>query len=76
MFDTIEPETRDYLKKIMKSIFVGLFWMFANIMAGIFLECGFVGQKLSTTNIIFYTVLFVSFLFLIRWYYLIWKDGK
>lgn len=75
MFDTMEPETKHYLKKVMNSLFIGLFWMFANVIAGIFLELGFIGKTVSTANIIYYSCLLISLFFLLRWYWRVWKNG-
>jgi sterol desaturase/sphingolipid hydroxylase (fatty acid hydroxylase superfamily) len=76
MFDTMEPETKLYLKKIMRTIFIGIFWMFFHIIVGIFLEYSFINGKPTTANIIYYCILIISLFFLIRYFWQQWKHGK
>jgi hypothetical protein len=76
MLDTIEPETKRYLKKVMQTVFVGLFWMFAQVIAGIFFELGFVQNGFSVGNIIYYILFIASLSWLIFYFYKMWKDGK
>lgn len=75
MFDTVDPQTKLYLKKVMKTIFIGLFWMMANVVAGIFFELGFVDGTLSTANIIYFAISLITLVFLIRFFIKLWK-GK
>ena len=68
-----EPETRAYLKRIIKSIFITLPWMMTNIMAGLYYEYAIINEKISTGNILFYSFFLVSFAALV-WYLLkLWK---
>lgn len=76
MFDTIEPETKSYLKKIMTTVFVGLFWMFGGVIAGIFFELGFVENGWSIGNVIFYTSFLGTMIWLILYFKKMWKGGK
>jgi hypothetical protein len=74
MFDKIEPETRKYLKKVMNTLFIGLFWMFANVIFGIFLECGFVEGALSLKNIVYYGLALATLVWLIRYFVRLWGN--
>jgi hypothetical protein len=69
MTDLIEPETKRYLKKIMQTVFVGLFWMFANVIVGIFLELGFVNNGLTLSNILYFSISFITLVLLV-WYFI------
>lgn len=70
----MEPEVKDFLKKVLQSVFTGLLWMMINMIAGIYFGWMFINDKFSVGNIIFYTFLIVSLLLLIRFYYKIWKQ--
>ncbi len=74
MLQTVENDTKVYLKKIMTTIFVGLFWMFAHVIAGIFLGYALIGNKLNLGNYIYYSLLLVSFAWLIYYYIKLWKS--
>jgi hypothetical protein len=73
MFSNIEQDTRQFLKRIVKTIFFGLFWMFAQVILGIFLQGGFIDKKPTIWNILFYLEFVVTFFFLARFYIKIWK---
>jgi hypothetical protein len=73
MFDKVEPEARHYLKQVMRTIFIGLFWMFAQVIAGIFFEFGFVDGGLSTANIIYYTIFVITLVALIFYFVKVWQ---
>ena len=32
----MEPEVKDFLKKVLQSVFTGLLWMMINMIAGIY----------------------------------------
>lgn len=71
--DYFEPEVKDFLKRIISSLFLGLFWLILNMTFGIFFEFIFINEKISFGNIIFYLFLLLSLYFLIRFYYRTWK---
>jgi hypothetical protein len=71
--DLLEPDLKEFLKKIIQSVFVGLGWMMVNMIAGIFLGWMFVGERLTAGNIIFYIFLIGSLILLVRFYIRIWK---
>ena len=71
--DMFEPDTKDFLKKIIQSVFVGLSWMFVNMTAGIYFGLLFVYDSISIGNIIFYIFFVVSLAFLVWFYYKTWK---
>jgi hypothetical protein len=73
MFDSVEPETRKFLKNILKSIMFFLAWMFFNVMVGIFMEYGLIENGVSFKNVLFYSL---SLFFLIAYLMYIKKVWK
>lgn len=71
--DYFEPDVKDFLKRIVSSLFLGLFWLILNMTFGIYFGFLFVNGKISAGNIIFYVFLFGSLFLLIRFYYKTWK---
>jgi hypothetical protein len=69
----IEPEVRDFLKRIVSSIFIGFFWLMLNMTLGIYFGFLFVRGKISIGNIIFYIFFLASLAFLMRFYFRTWK---
>ena len=69
----MEPDIKDFLKKIIQSIFLGLLWMMVNMTAGIYFGLLFIQDRLSAGNILFYIFLAGSLTSLIRFYVRIWK---
>jgi hypothetical protein len=70
---SLEPEVQDFLKRIVSSLFLGLFWLMLNMTLGIYFGLLFVDGKISIGNIIFYIFLLGSLFLLIRFYYRTWK---
>jgi hypothetical protein len=70
----MEPEVRIFLKKIVSSVFLGLFWMMINMTLGIYYGLLFVDPKITLGNIIFYLFLPASLLALIWFYRRTWKS--
>jgi hypothetical protein len=69
----MEPEVRVFLKKIVSSVFLGLFWMMINMTLGIYYGLLFFDPKITVGNIIFYLFLAASLLALIWFYRRTWK---
>lgn len=68
-----EPDVKDFLKRIVSSLFLGLFWLMLNMTLGIYFGLLFVDGKVSIGNMIFYVFLLGSLVLLIRFYYRTWK---
>lgn len=69
----MEPEIKEYLLRIAKTVFMCLLWMAVNSTIGIMFDLAFIHNKISLPNIIFY-VWFVVTLALLVWYYVrLWK---
>jgi len=70
---SFEPEVKDFLKRIVSSVFLGLLWLMLSMTFGIYFGFLFVNEKISIGNILFYLFFFLSFIFLIRFYLKTWK---
>jgi hypothetical protein len=70
----MDPEVKKYFRKILNSFFIGLLWLFVIVTSGLYFQLGLVNGKLQWYNFIFYGFFVVSFLFLIRFYYWLWKE--
>jgi hypothetical protein len=68
-----DPEVRKFFKKIMNSISIGLLWMMLMVFIGLYHGWAYVYGRPDIYNIIFYSVLLISLVLLIRYYYRLWK---
>ena len=71
---SVEPEARDFLKKVAWSVFFGIVWMMINMVLGIYFQLFFIEDRISIGNIIFYLFFLGSSFALIRFYYKTWKQ--
>jgi hypothetical protein len=69
----MEPEVRDFLKKIAWSVFFGIFWLMLNMTLGIYVGLLFIDDGISLGNILYYIFLVGSLAALIIYYYRVWK---
>jgi hypothetical protein len=69
----METDTRDFLKKIVQSIFLGLLWLGLNMTMGIYNGLLFFEDRITAGNIFYYLFFLASLLALIRYYYVTWK---
>ncbi|RYZ00210.1 MAG: hypothetical protein EOO11_02390 [Chitinophagaceae bacterium] len=70
----MDPEMRKYLKKVLNTVFVGLFWMFFMILFGLVLGWAVpLRGGPDVFNIIFYVLCAATLAGLIRYYYRLWK---
>lgn len=70
---SMEPEAKLFLKKILLSVFLGLFWLLANMTIGIYFGLMIIDEKITAGNIFFYLFLLISLAALIWFYYKTWK---
>lgn len=70
---SIEPEVKDFLKRILWSFFFGLFWLMLNMTLGIYFGLLFIDEKITIGNILFYIFSASSLSLLIWFYYKTWK---
>jgi hypothetical protein len=71
----MDPRMRRHLKKVLNSLFVGLFWLIAVMFFGIFLDAAFpIGGHVDAVNVAFYVFFVGSLAWIIRFYYRTWKS--
>jgi hypothetical protein len=70
----MEPEARDFLKRVSLSIGVALLWLFINITVGIFGGWLFFYKTPTIGNYIFYVWLIASVSLLVWAYLRLWKN--
>jgi hypothetical protein len=71
---SVEPEVKDFLRKIAWSVFFGIVWMMFNMTLGIYFGLLFPEEKLGIGNILFYIFFLGSLFFLVRYYYKTWRQ--
>jgi NADH:ubiquinone oxidoreductase subunit 3 (subunit A) len=71
----IEPETKEFLKRVLKTVSGGLLFLIFHMIIGIYLNWGFYEKNIQTGNLIYYAVLLSSLFYLIYYYRNLWK-GK
>jgi NADH:ubiquinone oxidoreductase subunit 3 (subunit A) len=75
MSSGIEPETRDFLKRIIQTISMGLLFLLLHMTFGLYFNWAFFEGTIRTGNIIYYIILLISLAALVYYYYRLWK-GK
>ena len=70
-----DPEVKIFFRKILSCFMYGLLWLMTGVAAGIYYELAIPGGKPLWYNLTFYTVMFVSLFFLLRYYYKTWKKN-
>ena len=68
-----DPQVKKYFMKIMNSVSLGLLWMMT-CAAGIYYGLA-TGEKPLIVTIVFYTVIFLGLLLLLRYLYKTWRNG-
>ena len=63
----MDPEVAKYFKKILNSLFAGLFWMLINITVGIYFKLAYSNAYPGYVHVLFYVWLVAS-LGLLLWY--------
>lgn len=69
----MDPEVKKYFRKIIRSFSIGLLWLLVIATAGIYFKLGEVAYGFRWYNILFYFLSVVSFVFLLFYYYKLWK---
>jgi hypothetical protein len=72
----MEPEVREFLKRVSLSIGATFGWLFINLTIGIFLGWLFFENTPTTGNIIFYTWLVGSAAGLVFLFIRIWRNRQ
>ena len=69
----MEPEIREFFRRLSTSIGLFIIWMVINMVIGIKLGCAFFNDKIYWYNILFYTWAVLSFAGLIFFLIKMWK---
>ncbi len=69
----MEPDARELLVKVSKSLAAGLIWLMLNMTIGIYLGWLFFGDHMTTGNYIFYSFMILSFVGLVWFQVKVWK---
>jgi hypothetical protein len=70
----MEPKVVAYLKRIIKTLSIGLLWMAINVRFGIMDNYAFIEDKISVSNVVYYIWFFCSSSLIGFYIYKIWKD--
>ena len=73
MTSGMEPEMKKYLRKVLNTLFAGLFWLILNATLGIYFGLAFVEEKFRLANLIFYLWFLLSLGALIWYFYRLWR---
>jgi hypothetical protein len=72
----MDPDVRFFLMTIVQSISMVMLWMLINMTIGIYYDFAFFDDKPTLGNYIYYPLLIISFVFLIRYLKKKWKGWK
>jgi len=70
----MDPEVAKYFRKILRSLFAGLMWLFINITAGIYFELAYSKIFSSFVHILFFVWLAISLILLLWYLYKVWNN--
>ncbi|MDI9363384.1 MAG: hypothetical protein QM541_00430 [Flavobacterium sp.] len=70
----MEPEVAAFLKRILTTIGIVMFWLGINSTAGIMFGYAFVDDGVTLGNIVFYIWLVVSFCIVFLWLKKMWSE--
>jgi len=69
----MDPEVARYFRKILRSLFAFLMWLFINITAGIYYELAYSKSYSSFVHVLFFVWLALSLAMLLWYLYKIWS---
>lgn len=70
---SMEPEIKDFLRRIVATIVLGLLWLMVIMTLGFYFDLLPIYGRIRIGNVIFYLFLFVSGFFYFRWLYRTWR---
>jgi len=74
MSQGIEPEVKDFLRRVMQTVSVGMLFLLVHMTFGLYLNWGFFEEQITLGNIVYYIFLLGSFAGMIYYFYLLWKE--
>ena len=69
----MEPDAKELLVKVSKSLATGLIWLMVNMTAGIYMGWLFFGDHMTTGNYIFYAFMILSLAGLVWYQVRLWR---
>lgn len=75
MYETsgFDDQTKNYLRRIILSIFITALWLMINAIAGLYFKLAIVEGSFSIGNIFFYLWFVISFIFYLRYLRKLWN---
>ena len=70
----IEPEVKDFLKRILQTVSMGMLFLIVHMTFGLYLNWGFYEEKITAGNVIYYIFLIISLVGLLLYYNKLWKS--
>jgi len=69
---SMDPQVARYFRKILRSLFAFLMWLFINVTAGIYFKLAYSESYSSFVHILFFVWLVLSLILLLWYYYKVW----
>lgn len=73
MSEGIEPEVKDFLKRVLQTVSMGMLFLLIHMTFGLYLNWGFFEEKMTLGNLIYYVFFAGSLTGLLYYYYKMWK---
>ena len=70
----IEPEVKDFLKRILQTVSMGMLFLIVHMTFGLYLNWGFYEEKITVGNVIYYIFFILSLFGLLLYYNKLWKS--
>lgn len=70
-----DNDVKDFFVKILNSVAITLLWALSAVTAGLYFKLAIPGSTSTTVTIIFYILLAVTFLGLVRYLYRTWRKA-
>lgn len=68
----MDPEVKRYFRKILATFGAGMLWMMVFTTAGFFLKLAYLDRGVRWENVVFYCLLLLTFVLLIRYFFRLW----
>lgn len=72
----MDPEVAAFLKRILTTIGIVIFWMGMNSTFGIMLGYAYIEDKIEVGNVVFYIWFVISLPLMIWWLRKLWKEQE
>ena len=69
---SMDPEVTKYFRKILRSLFAFLLWLFINVVGGIYFQLAYSENYSSFVHVLFFVWLVLSLLLLLWYLYKAW----